>query len=166
MTTLDILILVFCGVGLVMGLYKGFISQLGSIAAIVLGIVACRLWGDAATGVVAGWLGVSDEYSAWSCHSASILGNVILFLVVYILTLLVARVLHRVSHALMLGPLDHVAGAVLGIFKWVFLLSVLVNLWLVLSPGSDIVTSSTLAGGRLAAWITDFAPAILGASIK
>lgn len=165
MTALDIVIIIFCGVGLVTGLCKGCIRQLGSIAAIVLGVVACRLWGDAATDIVAGWLDAPADDGGWSCRAAAVLGNVALFLVVYILTVVVAKVLHQMSHTLMLGPLDHVAGGLLGMFKWIFLLSVLINMWLVLNPLSDIVEASTLAGGGVAGWVTGLAPGLLGAAM-
>ncbi len=166
MTTFDIIILVFVAVGLATGLYKGFISQLGSIAAIILGIVACRLWGDVAVGIVSGWLDPSPENSAWSVYAVTIIGYVVLFVVVYLAVVLLARLLHKLSHVMMMGPLDHIAGALLGIFKWLLLLSVLVNLWLVCSPGSKAVEDSRLAGGKVAAWVKGFAPSLLGACVS
>lgn len=166
MTALDIIILVFVAVGLATGLYKGFISQLGSIAAIVLGIIACRLWGDVAVGVVSGWLDPSPEYSSWTVYGVTIIGYVLLFVVVYLAVIVLARLLHRLSHVMLMGPIDHIAGALLGIFKWVLLLSVLVNLWLVCSPGSKAVEDSRLAGGKVAAWVKGFAPSLLGACVS
>lgn len=163
MTTLDILIILFALVGAGLGLYKGLISQIGSIAAIIIAIIACRCFGSAATALMSHWLDPYGTGSAWGAYSASVLGNVALFALVYIVVLFVVKIIHSLSHVLLMGPIDHAAGALFGVFKWLLLLSALINLWFVFSPDSQCVKQSKIADGRLAEWVAGFAPSVIGA---
>jgi len=43
-TTIDIILLIVIGASLVLGLYKGIISQIASIGGVILGIIACRFF--------------------------------------------------------------------------------------------------------------------------
>ena len=46
MSIIDIVIVVVFVGAIIYGLYKGIISQLGSLGGIILGIIACRIFGD------------------------------------------------------------------------------------------------------------------------
>ena len=52
MSVIDIIILIVFVGAIIYGLYKGVIAQLGSLGGIILGIIACRLFGDYATELV------------------------------------------------------------------------------------------------------------------
>lgn len=43
MTFIDILIVIVFGMAVFMGLRRGFIGQLASVAAIVIAVIACRI---------------------------------------------------------------------------------------------------------------------------
>lgn len=46
---LDIVIIVIFAVSAIMGYRKGLIGQIGSVAAIIIGILACRMFGPQVT---------------------------------------------------------------------------------------------------------------------
>ncbi|WP_300934045.1 hypothetical protein [uncultured Duncaniella sp.] len=74
-----------------------------------------------------------------------------------------AKFLKLVTHTLLLGPLDHIAGAVANILKWFMVMSVALNLYMVVFSGTDINKASRLGDGRLVTWIIDLAPSVWGA---
>ncbi|MDE6581996.1 MAG: CvpA family protein [Duncaniella sp.] len=155
MELLDIILIVIAGVGAVTGWLSGFIGQIGSLAGIVAGVIACRCKGDE----FAAWLG--PMLSADAADSlVTVAGcNIVLFLIVYIAVVLAARLLKTIINIALMGPLDRLAGAVFGVFKWWFLAGVVLALWAFISPGSAVATSC----GTLPAAVRDGALWLIGA---
>ena len=142
MSYVDIIIIALAIGAAVIGYRKGAIRQAASIGGLIVALFAVRLAGDRATAVVAGILG--ENADAAGEYTARIIGCGLLFL------------------AVMLGPVDGVAGSVFLIFKWGLVVSLLLNLWKIISPDSTLFSASQLAGGRLFAAVMDLAPAVMG----
>lgn len=161
MAAIDIILLIIFLLAAWIGFRKGFIMQLGSVAAIIVAIIACRLFGGTVEQVF------FDSHPDWqtgswlSRYGVSIMANALIYLVVYYAVILIARVLHKVSHAVLLAPIDHIAGAVFSVAKYGLLVSLLLNLYIVLFPSSKFIADSRLAGGRMVGWVIGFAPSIL-----
>ncbi|MDE6485030.1 MAG: CvpA family protein [Duncaniella sp.] len=158
MELLDVVLIVMAVAGAVTGWLKGFIGQIGALAGIVAGVLACRCAGDR----FAAWLGpmISPEGADSIVTVAGC--NIVLFLVVYIAVVVTGRLLKALVNIALLGPLDRVAGAVFGVFKWWFLAGVVLALWASVSPGSAVATSD----GTLAAAVRDGALWLIGAGIS
>ena len=90
------------------------------------------------------------------------LANVILFIAGFLGVKAVAHFFKSVTHALALGGLDRVAGALFSLFEWMLVLSLLLNLWLVIKPQTDIHALSTLGNGHAIEAIVNLAPKLLG----
>lgn len=159
MSTLDILILIAAAIGLITGMIKGLVRQIGSLAAIVIGILACRAFGANATSIMASILPQGLSEGSMGQYIPSVLGNIALFLIVYIAVILIARALSTLTHAIFLGPVDRTAGALFGLTKWLLLASILINVWLTIVPQAEI---SGMAGGRLAQFTADIFPWMMG----
>jgi len=160
MTTLDIIVLIVFAGALVMGFRKGIIEQAGSLGGLVLGVAACHLWGDKA----ALWL-VQNHIvtpSEGGVCVESVLGNVLLFIVVYAGVRLAAHFVKSLTHALALGFIDRLAGAAFCALEWMLVLSVLFNLWLVFRPETDFTALCPLANGHAIQSILDLGPWLLG----
>lgn len=163
--TIDIIIMVVLGAALVYGLIRGLIKQIASLGGIILGIVACRLFAENVGPLVMRLMpGVFS-----SAGSAKVVGCILLFLLVYFTVGAIASLTRKLTNALLLGWLDHLLGGVAAVFKWALVLSILLNLWRVISPDSAIFTQSTLMDGemmpallRLAPWMLGFTTAQLG----
>ena len=151
MNAIDILILVIVAVGGVMGFSKGLLSQLGQIAAVVLGIISARFFGDTLTGLFAG----NDAPTALD----SVCGYGVAFLAAYCLAWLVARMVRGVIHTVQLGILDRLGGAAFKIAQWGLILSLALNFYLLIS-GDDERLHDPGSPWRQAT--VDFAPAVLG----
>ena len=46
MSTIDIIIIIIAAASLIYGFWKGFAVQMGAIAGVIVGILACKLFGD------------------------------------------------------------------------------------------------------------------------
>ena len=158
MTTIDIFLIIAIGASLVYGLYKGLIYQIASLGGVILGVVACRLFATQFGETLMGWFPGAIS----TATVATVIAAIVIYLVVYFSVGIIASVAHRMSHALMVGWLDHLLGGVLGVLKWMLLLSILLNIWHMISPQSQVFTSSTLMDGQLFDFVMRFAPMVFG----
>lgn len=161
MALFDILILLALAAGVIIGWWRGLIQQLASLAAIIVAIVVTRLFGDAMTRMLLAMipdLGGSE----WG---ASILGHIILFVIAYIGLRLAARLLKQVIAKLHISGLDKVAGSAVGALKYLFILSLVLNLWSVVAPESQPVKSEKMLGGKPYQATLSVAPWLLNSDI-
>lgn len=165
MSTIDIFFLIIFLAAAFFGATKGAVRQIGSMAGVVGGWIGARAWGDR-VGEALGALssapaeaGVDPEMRLRMSH---ILGCVVTFIAIFILLFLVARMLRSFVTWAGLSPLDRVAGSAISVIKWFIALSIAFNLWLYISPHSDLVNSSTLAGGKVMAVTLNLFPWLMG----
>ncbi len=120
MTALDIIILVVVLAATITGFIKGFVSQLGQVAALVFAIIACRLFAPD----VAKWFAGSGEVTTYISAGA----YCAVFVVVYISFWLIAKLVRSILHAVSLGIVDRIAGGLFRTFLWTLFLSILLNI--------------------------------------
>lgn len=130
----DIVIVIVAIAAAIWGGWHGLIRQLGSLVAIILGIVACRIFGQDAAHALGMSLFTAD---------------IILFVAVYFIVTALARLIKGLAHAVFLGGIDRLGGAVFGIFKAMVAVSLILNLIIALSPdskaGLGIITPKIVA---------------------
>lgn len=144
MSVIDLLILAIVAAACFQGLRRGLIGQIGSIAAIVVAIIGCRMFGDLLQGC----------FSADHPELARLLSNAVVYVVLYVAVMLVARVLKFAVHAVMLGALDRIAGVAFALFKWVVGLSVALNALFAIAPSARPRNSiATDAVTAVAPWL-------------
>lgn len=151
MSTFDILVLVVALGGAVLGFRRGFIAQAGQIIAFVLGIMACRMFGPA----VAAWLGSTTD----SATTDTAIAYAITYVGAYVAVLVVVRLVRGVVSAVHLGVFDRLGGAALKAGLWLFMLSIALNVWAAVIPGSDL--TDTQRHPRRA-YVLKIAPAVCG----
>lgn len=162
MTTLDIVILIVFVAAVAWGFRKGIIMQMGALGGIVAGVVACRLAASWLATEIAGCHGADGGEVASPSYVDIVLANVILFIAALVCVKLVAGLFKRITHALCLGALDRIAGALFCLFEWMMVLSLMVNLWLVIKPKADFHELSTIGNGHAIEAIVNLAPMVLG----
>lgn len=121
----DIILFIILAAAMVMGFIKGFCAQLGSIAGVVIGIIMCRLFGDNVQRLL---------FGGESGMGYTIAAYAILFIVVYLLCFLVARLFSSTLSALHLGIINRVAGAVFSLIVAAVIISIAINVYLVIEP--------------------------------
>lgn len=161
MAAIDIILLLIFIASAWLGFRKGFIVQLGSVAAIVVAIIACRMFGATVEDVIISHHPDWQTGSWLSRYAASIIANSVIYIVVYYAVLLIAKLLHTVSHVVMLAPLDHIAGAAFSVAKYGLVVSLLLNLYIVLFPNTRLVSDSHLCGGKAIELTIGYAPWLL-----
>lgn len=147
MSLIDIIILAVFACSILFGLKMGFIRQLGSIAAIVLGLLFARIFSPAVSGIFSSMMPESLDESPAGVYSAEVFGAVLIFLVVYFVVLYISKALKLVSHVMLLGLPDRILGAVFGLLQWSVGLGILLNFWAAASPDSEFLQNSALGNG-------------------
>ncbi len=148
MNGVDIVLIILILVGCFAGYRDGFLMGVFSFLAIVLGILgAFKLMGLAIV-FLASEFDIDQQYLPYIAFAA-------VFLVIVIAVRLVGNVIKLSIDKTFLGRLDQFAGAILGLFKTVFVLSVL--FWIIDSLQIDLPEAWT-ADSVILPHIVNFAP--------
>ena len=162
MSTIDIIIIIIAGASLIYGFWKGFAVQMGAIAGVIVGILACQFFGDD----VALWVGsILPSFSDDGVTAAFInktIAYIILFILCYCTVRILASFVKSISKIILAGIFDRILGALFSMFQWMIALSLFLNLVKLISPESSLITASTLANGHAINAILDLGPAVLG----
>lgn len=136
MNWLDITLLCLAGIGLVKGLFDGFIKQVVSLIALLVAIFFC--------GKVA--IGLRSHIVALELFSAEgsvIASYIAAFLLIVGVLVLVGEVLNRVIDVTPLGLLNHLAGGIFGMLVMLLMLSLSLNLFELMDKGSVLISHET-----------------------
>ena len=119
MQPLDILILLFVGLGIFVGYRKGFLNQVASVLGLLVGIFLAKQY----------YQDLAKELSPTVFESMSF-ANVIAFIGIVLLVpltfSLVASFIARIMDTICLGWLNQILGAFMGAVKTIFLMSLLI----------------------------------------
>lgn len=162
MTLIDsILLLILLG-SLVIGWRKGLVRQMASLVSWVVGIVVCLFFGDEITRV---FLALNPEAANWPLASITVKAvSLSLFFLLFTLTLRVVSYLTRkVIKAANLGCVDRVGGAALFMFKYLMVVSIVLNLLYAYNPDASTFGTRHALGNRPYEFALDLMPRILGA---
>ncbi|MGL5014365.1 MAG: CvpA family protein [Bacteroidales bacterium] len=120
--TIDIVLVVILGLGFFVGYKRGFISQLGTICAVVIAIWVSYNFSDQFLRVVEEYVDLPEKYKR-------ALAFVLLFLSTAIPTRLLANLLLKSIRYMGLGGVDRFMGGVFGFIKWLILSSLFLTLF-------------------------------------
>ncbi len=121
MSTLDLVLLVPLAIGAYSGFREGFLHELFSIFAFIIGLLAAFKLLHVGVDMLQDNF---DLEGAW----LPLISFIGIFILVVILTRAVGKVLRKIVHATPLGAVDSIAGALLSVVKWALGLSVV--LWI------------------------------------
>ena len=135
MNWLDILIIVTLVVSFIGGLGTGLLRGVMSLAGLIVGIILAGKYYP----TVAGWLGFIPSEDI-----ANVVGFILILSLVMIIAGILGQILKSVASAIMLGWLDRLGGAVLGLFMGFISWSIFLALWAKFF-GGDWIAHSALA---------------------
>jgi len=115
---LDIIIIIPLLLFAWQGYKKGFIIEVATLAALVLGLYFAFYFSDFAAELLAEYFTIDEKYMA-------ALSFIVTFIVVVIAVIAVGKVLQKFIDIILLGFLNKVAGAVFGIVKGALIISIL-----------------------------------------
>ena len=102
--------------GVVRGLMSGFIRSLSVFVGLILGITLAQTYAADFSPTIQEWF----TLSARQCLS---IAYVTIFVAVMIVVAIIARILDKFLHLILLGWLNKLLGAIFGFFKWAIILS-------------------------------------------
>ena len=102
--------------GIVRGLMSGFVRSLSIFIGLILGVYLAQIYAPDLSPTISEWF----TLSARQCLS---LAYVVIFIAVMLLVAIVARILDKFLHLILLGWLNKLLGALFGFFKWAIILS-------------------------------------------
>lgn len=155
MNLYDIIILIIALLGLIDGLRKGFIKTVGAIAGVVLGIFAAR----ALSYLVAPF--ISDLFESASPKVVQVISFVVLFVLTVILFHFIAILLSKLINMVMLGWLNRLAGGIIAVILYLFVLSLVANVFEYFDKGRSVFHQEKSQGSIFYEPLSDFAPGIL-----
>lgn len=129
LATIDIIFIIIIIIAAVRCAFRGFITEIMSVAAIILGILGAIFL----SGLVAGYL---DEYFSLGQWS-NIVAFLLLFLVIYLIVKTIDRGLDRFLEKVHLDKLDKSLGLFLGLFEGIILVALIIFIMLI-QPVFDV----------------------------
>ena len=162
MTGVDTITVLLFVASVVIGYMRGLVRQATSLLGYILGIIACNMFGDTATDIL---LTVMPSAAEWPLASVTThaVAVIVLFLLISLSVRVAGMFLRSVIGMLHLGIVDNIGGSALCLFKYFFIFSILLNLWLMVNPTSDTFTTEHILGNRPFVETINLAPRVLGA---
>jgi membrane protein required for colicin V production len=152
MNTLDIIIIIPLVFGAFKGFRKGLVMELLSLLALVLAVISSFYFMHKGVALLEPHLGSSNSL-------LPVFSFVIIFIVVLMGVFYLGKVLKKVLDVTLLGSIDDVAGAILGMLKWGLVFSVF--LWL-FDKGGIILPDHLTQKSILYPYVVSYAPVLLG----
>ena len=162
MTFVDTITVLLFVASVVIGYMRGLVRQATSLLGYILGIIACNMFGDTATDIL---LTVMPSAAQWPLASVTThaVAVIVLFLLISLSVRVAGMFLRSIVDMLHLGIIDNIGGSALCLFKYFFIFSILLNLWLMVNPTSDTFTTEHILGNRPFVETINLAPRVLGA---
>lgn len=161
MTIVDAIIIIIVLGGLVIGYRKGLITQLASLISWIVAIVLCYKGGELAQSI---FLAIVPSAAQWPLASITVktVSLAFAFLVVMLSIRLVMRMFKGALDSIHLGLIDKAGGSLLFMFKYAFLLSLVLNLLYAFNPDMDTFGTKHMLNNKPYEMTLDLMPRILG----
>ena len=154
MNIIDIILIVPLLWSAYRGFTKGFIIELSSLAALILGVYFAYYFSGYAQSFLVKIFDIGSQY----LHIASF---ALTFIVVVILIIVLGKVLEKFINILSLGFFNKLAGALFGVFKIVLILSVLLIIIENFDSKHTIITQKSKKESFLYGYIAPFVTKIV-----
>ncbi|MCM1319970.1 MAG: CvpA family protein [Muribaculaceae bacterium] len=150
------------------GWKRGMAKQLAPLLGLAFGFVAARIFCEQAAEMLDPVIPAADTFAPapfgepMRHYTACMIGASLIFAVVYIVFRLLGIVLSRALNILHTGAINSIMGAAFCLAKWVLIMSILFNLWLIIRPNCDLRKFCSYGDGNLVELVMEVAPAMLG----
>ena len=161
MTLIDAIIILIVLGGLVLGYRKGFIGQLSSLVSWVVAMVLCYKCGDLAKDL---FLTFVPSAADWPLSSITVktVSLAFTFLIVMVIIRLLMRLFKGSLNAVHLGFIDKAGGSLLFMFKYAFVLSILLNPLYAFNPDMETFGTMHMLNNKPYEFTLDLMPHVLG----
>ena len=119
MNTLDVIVIICLGYGLISGLIKGFIVEVSGVIAIFFGVLGAFKFASLFTQFILKYVALDPKIVKGICFLILFIG------IVYGISLL-AKMITKTLQIIALGLLNRIMGGLFGLIKWLVIISSLV----------------------------------------
>lgn len=154
MNLLDIILIIPMLWFLYRGFTKGFIIELASLVALIGGIWAAINFSYFAGDFLGRNFDINEKY-------LGIIAFIVTFLLVVFAVILIGRILEKFVNVIALGFLNKLAGAIFGILKAAFILSIIIFIINSFDPGQTVITPKMREGSLLYKRVESLFPMII-----
>ncbi len=151
---IDIVVGGILAYGIIRGYFLGAIQQLGSLGGLVVAILFANLFTPIFESILNDW----DFASQTITHK---LAYLISFLILLFGCNFLARLIKKTLRMLHLGWFDRIGGAVFCCFKYILIISALLNLYEVMSKEMKVSVPKIPENAQLCNIVTKVAPAVI-----
>lgn len=137
MSWLDLVLVVVLAVGAFLGLRMGIIKAVLSLAGVIVGVVLAGHYYIALADILPFFSETSD--------AAKIVSFAIILIVVMVIAAVAARFLKWAASVMMLGWVNQLGGAVLGLILGAIFCGALLAIWVKWLGAGDVITESMIA---------------------
>lgn len=142
MNYIDLVIGIILILSAIQGFRKGFIVEVASLAALVLGIWGAIKFSDWTAGFITETFGYSSKYMVT-------ISFLVTFVVIVVIIHILGKVLDNVVKAVALGFLNRLAGIIFGVLKTAVILSILLLLFDVVDENVHILPTTQKAESKI-----------------
>ena len=153
MNWIDIIILIILGVSLFSGFSNGFIKELASLAALILGIWGAIRFSSFTADKLYEWFDMTGEF-------VGLVSFIITFLAIVVVINFIGVAVDKVAVAVSLGFLNKILGSGFSILKSILILSVVIFILNTIDSHRKILPQEKIAESRLYAPIGEIAPTL------
>lgn len=161
MTIVDALIILIVLGGIVLGYRKGFIGQLSSLISWVVAIVLCYKCGDLIHSI---FLALVPSAEQWPLSSVTVktVSLAFAFLIIMLLVRLLMRLFKGAMDTAHMGFVNKMGGSLLFMFKYAFVLSIVLNLLYAFNPDMETFGTMHMLDNKPYEFTLDLMPHVLG----
>ncbi|MBF6608441.1 MAG: CvpA family protein [Flavobacterium sp.] len=136
MEYIDIVLGLILAFGVLRGIWNGFIAELASLIALVVGIWAALKFSHLMRGIL-------ENHVSWNPKSIQVAAFILTFVLVVIGMSILAKILTKTAGMVGLGLVNKIMGAVAGLLKTVLLLSVFLNLFSKINTNGALISQES-----------------------
>ena len=153
MNVIDIIILIILAWGAFRGFTKGFILQIITFIALIIGIWAALKFSDVMAEFLTRSMDITGKY-------LPVLSFILIFVLVIVVAHLIGMLLTRIFELVALGWLNRLGGIVFGILKMAFIVSVVLTLQNRMKEKVKIISEKQVQTSILYKPVASIAPAV------
>jgi membrane protein required for colicin V production len=153
MNWIDLVIVILLGLSVIAGFTNGFVKEVASLAALILGIWGAIKFSTFTAAKLYDWFDMSGQY-------VGIIAFLVTFMVIVVIIHFIGIIADKFIDAISLGFLNRILGMVFGLLKSVLILSVFFVILNALDARRPFLPTEKIERSRLYTPISDIAPAI------
>jgi len=153
MNWIDLIIIVLLILSIIRGFTDGFVKEVASLLALVLGIWGAIKFSTFTAAKLYDWFDMTGQY-------VGIISFLVTFMIIVVIIHFVGVLADKMIDAIALGFLNRILGMVFGLLKSVLILSVFFTILNVIDVRHPFLPKAKIEGSRFYMPISDIAPAI------